>query len=89
MVGQMTADQKISHLLRRFGLGAGQDELAKYRPLGVDGAPAGLACKTWGGWAWCTRSGAGRGSQGKNKRQARATDSVGGRGSALLALAGW
>lgn len=34
----MNSEQRISHLLRRFGLGAGRTELDKYRSLGVDGA---------------------------------------------------
>src|SRR5471030_1034629 len=38
----MDAEQKISHLLRRFGLGAGRVELEKYAHLGVDGAIARL-----------------------------------------------
>jgi len=33
----MVAEQKISHLLRRFGLGAGTLELEKYLPFGVEG----------------------------------------------------
>lgn len=33
----MTDRGKISHLLRRFGMGAGTIELAKYEPLGVEG----------------------------------------------------
>jgi uncharacterized protein (DUF1800 family) len=33
----MTVEQKVSHLLRRFGLGAGRAELEKYLPLGVEG----------------------------------------------------
>ncbi len=33
----MVAEQKVSHLLRRFGLGAGRMELDKYLPLGVEG----------------------------------------------------
>lgn len=33
----MTERQKISHLLRRFGLGAGELELRQYEPLGVAG----------------------------------------------------
>ncbi len=34
----MTEREKIAHLLRRFGLGAGQVEVDKYFPLGVEGA---------------------------------------------------
>ncbi|MHB8637722.1 MAG: DUF1800 domain-containing protein [Fimbriimonadaceae bacterium] len=33
----MTDREKIAHLLRRFGMGAGSLEMAKYEPLGVDG----------------------------------------------------
>ena len=33
----MVVEQKVSHLLRRFGLGAGRLELSKYVPLGVEG----------------------------------------------------
>lgn len=33
----MTERQKIAHLLRRFGLGAGELELKRYEPLGVQG----------------------------------------------------
>lgn len=33
----MIVEQKVAHLLRRFGLGAGRLELDKYVPLGVDG----------------------------------------------------
>lgn len=33
----MTDREKIAHLLRRFGLGAGQYEVANYESLGVDG----------------------------------------------------
>lgn len=33
----LTVDEKIAHLLRRFGFGAGRKEMEKYRPLGVDG----------------------------------------------------
>lgn len=32
-----STDDQISHLLRRFGLGAGRRELEKYRSLGVEG----------------------------------------------------
>ena len=35
---EMTERQKIAHLLRRFGLGAGELELRVYEPLGVQGA---------------------------------------------------
>lgn len=35
---EMTDRQKIAHLLRRFGLGAGELELRQYEPLGVQGA---------------------------------------------------
>lgn len=33
----MSVEEKVGHLLRRFGLGAGRSELDKYVPLGVDG----------------------------------------------------
>ncbi|HLK16320.1 MAG TPA: DUF1800 domain-containing protein [Fimbriimonadaceae bacterium] len=33
----MTDPEKIAHLLRRFGMGAGTLEMAKYEPLGVQG----------------------------------------------------
>src|SRR5579862_8257176 len=33
----MTDREKIAHLLRRFGMGAGTLEMAKYEPLGVQG----------------------------------------------------
>jgi uncharacterized protein (DUF1800 family) len=33
----MTERERISHLLRRFGFGAGQAELARYEPLGAKG----------------------------------------------------
>ena len=33
----MTDREKITHLLRRFGMGAGTLEMAKYEPLGVQG----------------------------------------------------
>lgn len=33
----MTDRERIAHLLRRFGMGAGALELAKYEPLGVEG----------------------------------------------------
>lgn len=38
----MDVEQKISHILRRFGLGAGRIELDKYLSLGVDGTVARL-----------------------------------------------
>ncbi len=34
----MTQTEKIAHLLRRFGLGAGKYEVARYEKLGLDGA---------------------------------------------------
>ncbi len=34
---ELTAEEKVSHLLRRFGLGAGRLELEKYLHLGVEG----------------------------------------------------
>ncbi len=34
---QLDGSGKIGHLLRRFGLGAGKAELARYLPLGIDG----------------------------------------------------
>ncbi|HLK16322.1 MAG TPA: DUF1800 domain-containing protein [Fimbriimonadaceae bacterium] len=34
----MTEREKIAHLLRRFGFGAGQAEVDRYMPLGVNGA---------------------------------------------------
>lgn len=33
----MTENEKIGHLLRRLGLGAGSEEIAHYKSLGVDG----------------------------------------------------
>ncbi|MBS1703204.1 MAG: DUF1800 family protein [Armatimonadetes bacterium] len=33
----MNEREKISHLLRRFGLGAGKYEVDQYMPFGVDG----------------------------------------------------
>lgn len=38
----LTEDQKVAHLLRRFGLGASHYEMAEYKPLGVEGTLAKL-----------------------------------------------